>query len=141
MLSLSTYWNSHRHDEDGMHMVYEAILLGFEALELGPAIDPVLLPGFQKAYADSKGSAKPFTRFSSVRNFVLAEDPTANHESCHFTSSDESQRERAIDLSKRSIDVAAELGGIPLILTLGKADMKDHSASLISLLREGELYS
>lgn len=141
MLSLSTYWNSHRHDQDGMHMVYEAILLGFDALELGPAIDPVLLPGFLKAYTNSKGSAKPFNRFSSLRNIVLAADPGSNHESCQYTSLDQSQQERAIELSKSSIDLAAELGGIPLVLTLAKAAVKEHSANLIALLRDGELYS
>ncbi|MCF6313142.1 MAG: sugar phosphate isomerase/epimerase [Verrucomicrobiales bacterium] len=141
MLSLSTYWNSHRHDEDGMHMVYEAILLGFDALELGPCIDPALLPGFQKAYTGSKGSAKPFTRFSSVRNFVLAADPEANQASCHFMSSDDSQRQRAIELSQRSIDIAAELGGIPMVLTLGRTSISDHSISLVALLQQGELYS
>ncbi len=139
MLSLSTHWNSHRHDEDGMHMVYEAILLGFNSISLDSSLSPVLMPGFEKAFKQSASAKKSFISFSNLYNHGVPKDEKGEY--LDLTSPDKERRRQAIDVSKKSIDLAANFGGLDLVMKLGQAPMKNYSNELIELLSSGELYS
>lgn len=141
MLSLSTHWNSHRHDEDGMHMVYEAILLGFNNIAFDQSLSPALMPGFEKAFKQNVRVKNPFINFSNLYNYGSSIDATAESECYSFTSPEKELRRQAIDSSKKSIDRAADFGGIDLVMRLGHAAMKNYSDELIELLSSGELYS
>ena len=62
MLSLSTCWNSHRH-EAGEHIAHEARWLGFEYIELSHGLKVSQLPGLLEAVKHS------VVKVSSVHNF------------------------------------------------------------------------
>lgn len=143
MQSLSTYWNSHRHNENGLHMVFETLLLGFECMELGQDLPSVLLPGFYETIEKNKNHAKPFIRFSGVHHFCpLVDEPSARgNESYEFTSPLKECREKAIGMTKKSIDFASDMEAKHVVLHLGQAPMKDYSTQLVAMLREGQLYS
>jgi len=139
MLSISTYWNSHRHHEDGLHMVYEALLLGFESMELSHDLSPVLLPGFYDIHAKDKRCGRTRMNFTGVHNF--GSTTVKDSESHEFTSPSSQKREQAILFTKNSIDVSADLEGNYVILALGQAPMSNYSSRLIELVGEGQLYS
>ena len=61
-LSLSSCWNSHRH-EDGYEMIAEVVDLGFEYIELSHGIRISLVPGILKAVDEG------LIKVSSVHNF------------------------------------------------------------------------
>ncbi len=119
-------------------MVYEAQLLGFEFLELGPALPPVLLPGFHRFLENDRQAETPFLRFSGVHGFCTATKQELQE--CHLSSSRAAHRERAVELVEESIDLAASLGGQYVTLDLGRAAMKDSTEQLVSLVSEGKLY-
>ena len=94
MLSLSTCWNSHRH-ETGGHIAREAKRLGFKHIELSHGLRISHLPGLLKAVKHG------FIKVSSVHNFcpspveVMMDAPDA----FEFTSHRESDRIRALNLT------------------------------------------
>ena len=107
MLSLSSCWNSHRH-EAGEHIAHEARRLGLEYIELSHGLKVSHLPGLLKAVEHN------VIKVSSVHNFcpspveVMMDAPDAYE----FTSHRESDRERALDLTERTMETAARIGGI-----------------------------
>lgn len=119
-------------------MVYEAILLGFEFIELGQALPSVLLPGFHQYIENNKQQQKPPLRITGIDGFCSA--AKQDLQDCHFTSPQAARRERAIELVKKAIDLAAGLEGKYVTLPLGHAPMKEHTAALVSLVNEGKLY-
>lgn len=119
-------------------MVYEALLLGFGFLELGQALPPVLLPGFHQTIENNKQTKKPLPGITGIHGFCTA--TKEDLENCHVASPQATYRERAIDLVKKSIDLAAGIEGKYVTLPLGLAPMKEHSAKLVSLVGEGKLY-
>ncbi len=143
MLSISTCWNSHRHEEDGLHMAYEALLLGFDHIELGQGLPAVLIPGFYKSITKNKPGAKPFIRFSGVHNFTPAPDDKSGalDRVYELTTQQRAHHDHAVELTKKSIDLAADLEAGHVILQLGPAPMKDYSSQLVTLMSKGGLYS
>lgn len=119
-------------------MVYEALLLGFECLELGQALPPVLLPGFRQFIEKNKQEKNPPLRITGTHGFCAA--TRENLENCHLTSPQAAHRERAVEVVKKSIDLAVALGGKYVTLPLGRAPMKEHTGKLVSLVNEGRLY-
>lgn len=138
MLSISTCWNSHRHEEDGMHMVHEALLLGFDHLTLGSAVNPVLLPAFRRIVKQKKSALS----FSGVdARCLCSHNKPASSAPPELTSIDENQRKSAIELSKQAMDLATDLQAGHVSLLLGHSALKDYSSQLSAMLSEGELYS
>lgn len=139
MLSISTCWNGHRHNEDGMHMVYEAILLGFNSMEPGYDLAPVLTQGFHDVHAHHVRCKSTRMNFTGVNNvWPKPENDTDTHE---FTSQHSQHRKRAIELAKKSIDLAADLGGDYVVISLGSSPMTEYTPRLVEMVNEGQLYS
>jgi len=114
------------------------LLLGFDHLTLGASVNPILLPAFHKM-ARQKKSALSFSGvdaacFSADKNGTARNDP-------ELTSLDRAQRDLAIELAKKAIDLAADLKAGHVSLRLGSAPMKKYSDQLLALMSEGELYS
>jgi len=128
-------------------MAKEAKLLGFDKIELSHNLSPNLLTKFYKYQKRNKQRIMkgklPRLHISGVHNYCPAPVWASGDEplGCEFTSTDQSQREQAIQLTKKSIDIAADLGGIYVVLPLGHAPIKDYSTQLINLVNEGKLYS
>jgi len=140
-LSLSTCWNSHRHREDGRTVIEEALSLGFDSVELSHGMSSVLLPGFYQAFEQGLKSGQPAIRISGVHNFCPSPVEVSGDrpDVYEFTSKHRLHRERAITLTRRSIDVAANLGGKYVVLHLGHSGMRDYTAKLTKWAQEGEM--
>lgn len=139
-LSLSTCWNSHRHREDGRSVIDEALSLGFDSLELSHGMSPVLLPGFYQAFEEGVKSGRSVIDFSGVHNFCPSPVEVSGDrpDVYEFTSKHRLHRERAINLTRRSIDVAANLSGSYVVLHLGQAPMRDYTQKLTKWAKAGE---
>lgn len=136
MLSLSTCWNSHRH-ENGLHIAHEARSLGFEFIELSHGLKVSHLPGIIQAVNEHQ------IKVSSVHNFfpspveVMIDAPDAYE----FTSHREEERDRALDLTERTIETAAQLGAQRVVVHLGSVPMKSGTDKLEALTHAGKIYS
>ncbi len=136
MLSLSSCWNSHRH-EAGEHIAHEARRLGFEYIELSHGLKVSHLPGLLKAVEHN------VIKVSSVHNFcpspveVMMDAPDAYE----FTSHRESDRERALDLTERTMETAARIGAPRVVLHLGSIPLGNRTGKMEDLARQGRIYS
>lgn len=119
-------------------MVYEALLLGFEFIELGQALPPVLLPGFLQFVETNRQHEKLPLRISGIHGFCAV--AKKDLQDCQLTSPRADHRERTVEWVKKAIDLAVGLEGKHVTLPLGHAPMKEHTAALVSLVNEGKLY-
>jgi sugar phosphate isomerase/epimerase len=135
-LSLSTCWHSHRY-QDGLDVAKEARALGFEFIEISHGTKISLLPGLMKAFDSG------IIRVSSIHNFcpspveVMIDAPDAYE----FTSHRDHERERAIALTKQSMQTALRFGANRVVLHLGSVPMKSLTAELEAFALRGEIYS
>ncbi|HSI62526.1 MAG TPA: TIM barrel protein [Candidatus Saccharimonadia bacterium] len=136
MLSLSSCWNSHRH-EDGKHIAHEAKALGFQYIELSHGLKVSHLPGIIQVVAESG------IKISSVHNFcpppveVMMDAPDA----FEFTSHKEDERVRALNLTEQTMETAAKLGAQRVVLHLGSVSMHPLTQKLEALTLDGKIYS
>ncbi len=136
MLSLSTCWHSHRYHE-GREVALETRAVGFEFIEISHGTQVTLLPGlFQSKDAG-------IIRVSSVHNFcpspveVLIDAPDAYE----FTSHRQFDRERALNLTRQSIQTAVRVGADRVVLHLGSVPMRSRTAQLEEMVHAGKIYS
>ncbi|NOX99095.1 MAG: TIM barrel protein [Verrucomicrobia bacterium] len=139
MLSLSTYWNGHRHHEDGLHMVYEAILLGFTSMHLAQDLSPNLMQGFYEAHKRNSSLGNTYMNFSGLKNFCPRSEPNA--EMHDILSQNAEKREFAIALTKKTIGIAADLDARHVVLSPAISSMPDYTTRLTELVKDGQLYS
>lgn len=136
MLSLSTCWNSHRHDE-GEYIAQEARALGFDYIEISHGLKVSQLPGL--LHEVSAGMIK----VSSIHNFcpspveVMMDAPDAYE----FTSHRASDRNRALTLTEKTLETAARFGAPRVVVHLGSVPMKSLTAKLEGLVNTGGIYS
>jgi sugar phosphate isomerase/epimerase len=136
MLSLSTCWNSHRHEE-GMQLAMEARMLGFDHIEVSHGLKVSHLPGLLQAVEQK------VIQVSSVHNFcpppveVMMDAPDA----FEFTSHRESERFRALNLTEATLEMTARLGARRVVLHLGSVPMKSYTTKLEALTLAGKIYS
>lgn len=135
-LSISTCWNSHRH-QDGADLLRELADLGFQHVELGHGIRFSLWPGLMEEI--EKGSAT----VSSLHNFCpLPMGFTRANPNCYeFSDPSPKTRRRAIQQTKETIDHAARLGAGAVVLHLGSTGQAPVTPSLEEMLEAGRLGS
>lgn len=118
MLAFSTCWNNSRHT-DGEAMIEEIIDLGFSNIELSHGMTIAKLPGIKKAF-----ERRLFT-CSGVHNYfpapveVMIDAPDAYE----FTSHRAFDRQRAMDMTLRTLEIAAQFEAGYLVLHMGSVPM------------------
>ena len=118
MLAFSTCWNNSRHT-DGEEMIQEILDLGFSNIELSHGMTIAKLPGIRRAY-----EAGMFT-CSGVHNFfpspveVMIDAPDAYEYSSHRPF----ERTRAMKMTLKTLELAAEFKAQYLVLHMGSAPM------------------
>jgi sugar phosphate isomerase/epimerase len=118
MLAFSSCWNNSRHT-DGESMIEEIVDLGFSHIELSHGMTIAKLPGIKKAFD------RGIFRCSGVHNFfpspveVMIDAPDAYE----FTSHRPFDRQRALDMTFRTLELAAEFQAHYLVLHMGSVPM------------------
>lgn len=134
MLAFSTCWNNSRHT-DGEAMIGEIVDLGFSWIELSHGMTVSKIPGIRKAHA------RGLFQCSGIHNFfpspveVMIDAPDAYE----FTSHRPSDRQRAMDMTLRSLEWCAEFQARYLVLHMGSVPMnpKKWTAPLTRRVAEG----
>lgn len=133
MLSFSTNWNASRH-RDGAAIVAEILDLGFTTIELGHGLSVSQLGGIRAAF---KGGSGGFDVIS-VHNFcpmpleVLKDNPDCYE----FTSHRPRERERALRLTRQTMETAREFGARFVVLHLGRVPrLRGMTDTLLERLR------
>ncbi|MDE0827200.1 MAG: TIM barrel protein [Akkermansiaceae bacterium] len=136
MLSFSTCWNNSRHS-DGEAMIEEILDLGFDTIELSHGMTVAKLPGIRKAF-----EAGSF-RCSGVHNYfpspteVMIDAPDAYE----FTSHRPHQRNRAMEMTLRTLAIAEEFKAEYLVLHMGSVPLMPHkkwTGKLTDMAKNGE---
>lgn len=135
MLVFSTCWNSHRH-QDGEEMIDEILSLGFDHVELSHGIKLSLLPGIMKAVEAGK------VRVAGVHNYFPApiDEIGDAPDSRPFTANQPHVRNKAVELTKKSIEQGAALGARYIVLHMGTVEplvKRTDTACLQNMAREG----
>jgi sugar phosphate isomerase/epimerase len=118
VLAFSSCWNNSRHT-DGEAMIQEILDLGFPNIELSHGMTVAKIPGIRKAF-----EAGMFT-CSGVHNYfpspveVMIDAPDAYE----YTSHRPFDRKRAMEMTLKSLELAAEFKAQYLVLHMGSAPM------------------
>jgi len=138
MLAFSSCWNNSRHS-DGEKMIEEIVELGFQHIELSHGMTIAKLPGIQKAFQ------RGIFKCSGVHNFfpspveVMIDAPDAYE----FTSHRAFDRQRAMEMTLRTLDLAAQFEARYLVLHMGSVPLssKKFTKPLTSIVSQGGQHS
>jgi sugar phosphate isomerase/epimerase len=119
MPAFSTCWNNSRH-HDGEAMVDEILGLGFTRLELSHGMTVAKLPGLRKAFADGRFTCVGVHNYFPSPVEVMIDAPDAYE----FTSHRAPDRKRALDMTLKTLEIAAEFKARYLVLHMGSVPMK-----------------
>ncbi len=119
-------------------MLLEIAELGFSAVELGHGVKLGLVEGIRRYR--TRPDALPI---HSVHNFcpLPFEVRAANPDCYEFTSHRSAERDRAVRLTRKTIEFASDLGASFVVLHLGRIPMASPSKKLLKLIQQGGLLS
>ncbi|NNC88602.1 MAG: sugar phosphate isomerase/epimerase [Akkermansiaceae bacterium] len=139
MLALSTCWNNSRHT-DGEGMIDEILELGFDTVELSHGMTITKLPGLQKAFRAGKFRCAGVHNYFPSPTEVMIDAPDAYEFSSHRTG----DRQRAMEMTLKTLEVAAEFGAGYLVLHMGSVPLMPHrkwTGRLTGMLKDGQALS
>jgi sugar phosphate isomerase/epimerase len=113
-LSLSTCWNSHRH-QDGYAMLREIANLGFSHVELSHGIRITLVPGILRAVEEGVVKVGSTHNFCPLPTGVSRPAPNLYQPS----ALDERERDQWLRHTLRSLDFAAQVNAQVVVCHLG----------------------
>ncbi|NJM38636.1 MAG: sugar phosphate isomerase/epimerase [Akkermansiaceae bacterium] len=121
MLAFSTCWNNSRHT-DGEPMIEEIVNLGFNHIELSHGMTIAKLPGIKKAYQRGLFTCSGVHNYFPSPVEVMIDAPDAYE----FTSHRPFDRQRAMDMTFRTLDLAAEFQAKYLVLHMGSVPLNSR---------------
>lgn len=118
MLAFSSCWNNHRHT-DGEAMIEEIVKLGFSNIELSHGMTIAKLPGIMKAHERGLFTCSGVHNYFPAPVEVMIDAPDAYE----FTSHRAFERQRALDMTLRTLDIAAQFKAQYLVLHMGSVPL------------------
>ena len=134
MLSFSTCWNNARHTE-GEGIIDEILELGFDTMELSHGMTISKLPGIQKAYKEGKFRCSGLHNYFPSPVEVMIDAPDAYE----FTSHRPFDRQRAMEMTERTFELASEFNAQYVVMHMGSVPMlsKKWTKPLTAMVKEG----
>lgn len=138
MLAFSSCWNNSRH-ADGETMIEEIVDLGFSHIELSHGMTIAKLPGIRKAFQRGLFTCSGVHNFFPSPVEIMIDAPDAYE----FTSHRPPDRQRALDMTLRTLELAAEFGASYLVLHMGSVPMnpKKWSTPLTAMVAARRAHS
>lgn len=135
MLSFSSCWNNSRHS-DGETMIGEIVGLGFRNIELSHGMTIAKLPGIRKAYEHGLFTCSGVHNYFPAPVEVMIDAPDAYE----YTSHRPFDRQRAMDMTFKTLEIAAQFRAHYLVLHMGSVPMpsKKWSKPLTAMVAAGE---
>lgn len=134
MIGLSTVYLNGPACPDWPRLLKAARRLGYDSFELDVAVPSAWLPDIKKSVAS--GEAK----ILSVHNFCPKVESVPDGRSIWsaylITSEDETERRRAVDLTKRSVETASAVGASIVVAHSGQTEVTPHGRDLAKFLRD-----
>jgi sugar phosphate isomerase/epimerase len=118
VLAFSTCWNNSRHT-DGEKMIEEIVGLGFHHIELSHGMTIAKLPGIRQAFQRGLFTCSGVHNYFPSPVEVMIDAPDAYE----YTSHRPFDRQRAMDMTLRTLDLAAEFGARYLVLHMGSVPL------------------
>ena len=118
MLAFSSCWNNNRHT-DGEKMIEEIVDLGFNHIELSHGMTIAKLPGIRQAFQRGLFTCSGVHNYFPAPVEVMMDAPDAYE----FTSHRPMERQRAMDMTLKTLDIAAEFGAQYLVLHMGSVPL------------------
>lgn len=137
MLAFSTCWNNSRHT-DGERMIEEIVELGFSHIELSHGMTIAKLPGIRNAFQRGLFTCSGVHNYFPSPVEVMIDAPDAYE----FTSHRPFDRQRAMEMTLRTLDLAAEFGARYLVLHMGSVPLnpKKWTKPLTAMVAEGRAH-
>jgi len=138
MLAFSTCWNNSRHT-DGEAMITEILELGFSNIELSHGMTITKLPGIQKAFRAGLFHCIGVHNYFPSPVEVMIDAPDAYE----YTSHRPFDRKRAMDMTLKTLEVAAEFKATYLVLHMGSVPLKQakFTKPLTEMVANGQQHS
>ncbi len=135
MLAFSTCWNNSRHT-DGEAMIEEILEMGFENLELSHGMTVAKVPGIRKAYAAGMFTCAGVHNYFPSPVEVMIDAPDAYEYSSHRPF----DRKRAMEMTLKTLELAAEFQARYVVLHMGSAPMNSakFTKPLTKMVAAGE---
>jgi sugar phosphate isomerase/epimerase len=131
MLAFSTNWNASKH-HDGESIVKEIQGLGFNTIELGHGLSVSQLHGIRGAFSQGQFNVLSVHNFCPMPVEILTDNPDCYE----FTSPRSGDKERALRLTRQTMETAVEFGAQFVVLHLGRiASLRGMTDSLLEILR------
>lgn len=134
--AFSTCWNSSRH-QDGADLIREILDLGFDTVELSHGMNVSLLPGITRFYEKGRFRVCGLHNFCPSPVEVMIDAPDVYE----FTSYRQHVRDRALSLTRKTIEFAARFQAGYVVLHMGSVAMKPRTTALEDMVRDGHLHS
>ena len=115
----------------------EAHALGFDHIEISHGTKISLLPGLMQAFDAGQIQVTSLHNFCPPPVEVIMDAPDAYE----FTSSQDHERDRALSLSKQTIQMAARFKAPRVVLHMGSVPIKRFTDQLEAMVHKGEIYS
>ena len=135
MLAFSTCWNNHRHTE-GEPMIEEILEMGFNSIELSHGMTVTKYPGIKRAFDQNMFDCAGVHNYFPAPVEVMIDAPDAYE----FTSHRPFDRKRAMDLTQKTLEVAADFKAAYVVLHMGsvRMDPKKWTKRLTAMAEEGK---
>lgn len=134
MLALSTAWNAYRL-ESGADIAREILGLDIKAVELNFSLNQKMVDEIGEFVGRNELAV------TSLHNFCPTPDGWARFEAlpdCYSLSSlDETERQKAVFFTKKTVSTAKKLGARAVVLHSGRVEMPDRTRQLIELSNRG----
>lgn len=117
-------------------MIDEILELGFSNIELSHGMTITKLPGIQKAFDDGRFNCVGVHNYFPSPVEVMIDAPDAYE----YTSHRAGDRERAMDMSRRTLELAAQFEADYLVLHMGSVPMKSKrwTKRLTAMVADGQ---
>ena len=135
MLAFSTCWNNSRHS-DGEAMIDEILSLGLKHIELSHGMTVAKFPGLRRAFDGGAFHCCGVHNYFPSPTEVMIDAPDAYE----FTSHRPHERARALEMTLKSLEFAAEFKASYMVLHLGSVPLMPHrkwTGRLTRMLKEG----
>jgi sugar phosphate isomerase/epimerase len=109
--------------------------MGFDTIEISHGLKVSLLPGLQKAFREGQMKVSGLHNFCPSPVELMIDAPDAYE----FTSHRPHERERAMSLTLRTLEFAAQFEAQYVVLHLGSVPVKKYTDRLEALLAAGKL--
>lgn len=135
MLAISTAWNGKRH-ESGRAVIEELLALGFQNFEIGVHFSESMLLEIEPLVQEE------IIRLSSLHNFCPVppgvERLKGSGDLYKPSALDESERKRAAEYTKRTLDWAARLGAGAVVAHWGEVDLPNPQRDWVRRILQGD---